>query len=259
MINKKSKTPRLQKTTNYERFPSHKHQRSINEQHVRKLTASMKNQGFIPSFPITIESNGSSRVLDGHHRIKAAKLAGVPIYFVEVEAGPSISEINASQKNWTATDYLMSYVRAGNKDYIKVYNWVSKYRISIGTFVRIMVPNGMSGFAAGRMRTKSEAYLKDLCRIRDKCEDVTGEKAPARLFYAAHSFKATPTLSVDRLLTGLSHVRSKLKAARDTNSFLAVFEEGYNYSRSNRLPLVFMVAEATKERAFITKKKTPAA
>ena len=74
---------KLETTRNYGLFETNHEQRPIIESHVKKLAENMKLVGFIPSKPIQCYRKGKKLVIvDGHHRLEAAKIAGCAIFYV---------------------------------------------------------------------------------------------------------------------------------------------------------------------------------
>src|SRR5574344_417566 len=59
--------------------------RSINQGHVKKLVKSMKVHGFLPD-PIRVSDDYI--VIDGQHRLEAARKVGIPVlYFIDNTGG----------------------------------------------------------------------------------------------------------------------------------------------------------------------------
>jgi ParB-like chromosome segregation protein Spo0J len=70
-------------STDYDRFVPDAFSRKISKSHVMALGRSMREYGFAPHFPVLVKSEvGKLTVLDGNHRVAAARIAGVPILFL---------------------------------------------------------------------------------------------------------------------------------------------------------------------------------
>jgi len=90
-----------------------------NLSHIRRISGSMKQNGVLMN-PIIV--NKSFEVIDGQHRLAAAKDQNAGIYYI-VAPNYTLKEVhtlNLNQKNWTNKDYMQGYARMGVKPYIKL-------------------------------------------------------------------------------------------------------------------------------------------
>jgi hypothetical protein len=93
--------------------------RNINLGNVDRLVKSIEENGFL-KMPIIINEN--YEVIDGQHRLEAAKKLNSIIYYVKVNKYDLNTAIilNRNQSNWKIEDYIRSYCDLGYKDYIKL-------------------------------------------------------------------------------------------------------------------------------------------
>ncbi len=96
-----------------------------NLQHVRRLTDSINVNG-MKCNPILVNEN--MEVIDGQHRLMAAKESESFIYYIIVK-GYSLSEVhtlNLNQKNWGKKDFMEGYANMGVESYIKLKKFIEK-------------------------------------------------------------------------------------------------------------------------------------
>ena len=106
-------------TKNLEIFKSISGNRVPNLQHVKRLTSSIKQYG-MKCNPILV--NEKMEVIDGQHRLMAAKEAGSEINYIIIN-GYSLNEVhtlNLNQKNWTKKDFMDGYAEMGIESYSKL-------------------------------------------------------------------------------------------------------------------------------------------
>jgi hypothetical protein len=99
--------------------------RSQNVQHIRRLSESISVYG-MKCNPILV--NEKFQVIDGQHRLMAAKESKTFIYYIVVN-GYSLNEVhtlNLNQKNWTKKDFMDGYANMGLEPYIKLKKFVEK-------------------------------------------------------------------------------------------------------------------------------------
>ena len=104
--------------------------RPPNPQHIKRLAASIKENGMLCN-PILVNEN--HEIIDGQHRYLAAKEVNSPVYYI-IAKGYALSQVhtlNINQKNWTSKEFLEGYVDMGLKDYILLkdfwteHNWLT--------------------------------------------------------------------------------------------------------------------------------------
>ena len=96
-----------------------------NLQHVRRLADSIRVYG-MKCNPILV--NQRMEVIDGQHRLMAAKEAESFVYYIIVD-GYSLSEVhtlNLNQKNWAKKDFMEGYAKMGIKSYINLKKFTEK-------------------------------------------------------------------------------------------------------------------------------------
>lgn len=93
--------------------------RNINLANVERLVKSIEENGFL-QMPIIVNEN--YEVIDGQHRLMAAKQLNSIIYYHKVNNYDLKTAIalNRNQSNWSIADYIRSYCDLGYKDYIKL-------------------------------------------------------------------------------------------------------------------------------------------
>ncbi|QHB39069.1 ParB-like partition protein [Flavobacterium phage vB_FspS_morran9-1] len=96
-----------------------------NLQHVKRLSDSIKTYG-MKCNPILV--NEKMQVIDGQHRLMAAKESNSFVYYIIVN-GYSLNEVhtlNLNQKNWTKKDFMEGYANMGIQSYINLSKFIEK-------------------------------------------------------------------------------------------------------------------------------------
>mgnify|MGYP003661985876 CR=1 FL=1 len=109
-------------TNDLDMFTEMKGNRIPNLSHIRKLTFSMTENGVLMN-PIIV--NEYMQVVDGQHRLQAAKEIKKGIYFI-IAKNYTLKEVhtlNLNQKNWNNKDYLHGYADMGVFPYIRLRNF----------------------------------------------------------------------------------------------------------------------------------------
>lgn len=116
---------KVYKTSDLSIFTQIDGNRVPNLQHIRRLADSIRVYG-MKCNPILV--NERMEVIDGQHRLMAAKDAESFVYYIIVQ-GYSLNEVhtlNLNQKNWTRRDFIEGYANMGIESYIKLRDFINK-------------------------------------------------------------------------------------------------------------------------------------
>lgn len=117
----------IHETNEYDKFNLDPANRPVDINHLEKLILKIQRKNLLAEFPIVVDAN--MNVLDGQHRLLAAKALGVNVFY-EVSANMTLEDVapaNDTQKIWGLPDYLHSYVRQGKPDYIMLKSFVTEF------------------------------------------------------------------------------------------------------------------------------------
>jgi hypothetical protein len=143
---------KVYKTNDLSIFNQIEGNRPPNPQHIRRLSQSIKDNGLLCN-PILV--NEKMEVIDGQHRLLAAKDAKSEIYYVILK-GYDLKEVHAlnlNQKNWTKKDFMNGYAEMGIESYIKLKQFLKKYNCFNLTSC-IQLCSQVSGSSTGTMANK---------------------------------------------------------------------------------------------------------
>lgn len=157
-------------TTNLSLFTLLDENREVNPAHVAALVRSFK-ENYLPTI---VYVNEYLQVIDGQHRVEAARKTTKPVIFC-IQPGWGIKEVqilNVNSKNWTGEDFMVSFARTGNENYIQFRELFEKSHFPI-TILLSIVRNkpGDRGhdskqiFIAGKLLFTEEMKLNTLARV----------------------------------------------------------------------------------------------
>lgn len=156
-------------TTNYGRFKNVSGNRIVNKEHVARLRKEIQTNNLLATCPIIVNEN--MEVIDGQHRLEAAKSLGVEIFYVKV-AGLGIEHIvrlNTSQRRWGIWDYIELHIEHGNEEYIALKKFAQEYGFSptvasILTSDRSYGTTKRSSFREGRFEMTNEEQGHEIAK-----------------------------------------------------------------------------------------------
>jgi hypothetical protein len=116
----------MKSTKDYSLFKDICSNREIDSKHVNKLIRAIESNNLLHVNPIIVDDQ--MRVIDGQHRLEAAKKLKLEIFYIK--AGVSrkdISVLNSNQKNWTGMDYINFYTIEKVDSFVQFSNLVNTF------------------------------------------------------------------------------------------------------------------------------------
>lgn len=128
-------------TEDYDRFVFLVGNRALSQIHVKELVNAIKKKDFLPQTPIIVNEEGG--IIDGQHRLLAAKALSKPIYYI-IRENATLEDavlLNTSLKNWSNYDYFESWVSMGKPEYIKLKEFMKKHEFSLAFSALLLTQN----------------------------------------------------------------------------------------------------------------------
>lgn len=116
----------MKKTSDYSIFKDFNSNREVDPKHVARLVRSIQKRNLLHVNPIVVDE--SMRVIDGQHRLAAAKELKLPIFYIQENIErKDISMLNSNQKNWSAMDYINFYTVEKVGSFVQLSHLINKY------------------------------------------------------------------------------------------------------------------------------------
>ncbi len=136
----------LQETKDYDVFQQYDCNRQLHEGNLKKLQKSINEQNMLKSRPILIDEQ--FRVIDGRHRLEAARRLGIPIWY-QVHEGARPEDmimLNNAVKSWGIPDYLNFYAKNEYPNYIELANFIEKNKVDVNVALHLLNADRSTGF-----------------------------------------------------------------------------------------------------------------
>lgn len=132
---------KIESTKDYEKFKFILGNRSVLRTHVNNLIESISQCNLLHVNPIIVNEN--FHVIDGQHRLLAAKQLDIEIYYMIIESGDSelnqIHHLNKHSKNWSTKEYVESHAALGDAGSIAILKTCKQLQSSYKHFL-VTVP-----------------------------------------------------------------------------------------------------------------------
>ena len=220
-------------TKEYNKFKYLKGNRSIQETWVRKLVDLIKENDL--EIPIIV--NERMEIQDGQHRLEAYKIVGLPVKYIVKDkfSLDDVRSLNSNTKRWTLTDYMMSYVKLGNREYQLLEWFVKTYELGIPMSIAMLNNKGFTDSRIFREYKDGEFKIEDLEWGKTQARRIiwTGEYfqyyKKRQFICAMLSVFKNKTFKWEIFKKRLEGKSSKLRNQGSRNDFIVNIERVYNH------------------------------
>lgn len=232
----------MNKTIDYSIFGEIPSNREIDQRHVNKLKKAIEEKNLLHLNPIIVDER--SRVIEGQHRLEAAKQLKLPIYYItDGNVNKSdIAALNTNKKNWAIQDYINFHCVEKRPGFNTLAKFITNHpNIPISSVVQLLSPasrrnmeeikNGFVDVSNLDMAEKIAAFLKWLRNHFEYAYSGMVIQAIRKMF----EYEGFDPEYLMQKIEG--QPRSVVKCVK-TSHYLDMFLDIYNYKLStNRLTI----------------------
>jgi hypothetical protein len=229
-------------TTDYSVFKILSSNRSLDTTNLKRIKASLQANNLLEMCPIIVTP--SMEVIDGQHRLQAAKELGIPVWYVinHTSHDEDIILLNAAKKNWTLEDYLNFYVAKNLPEYRKVLEFCEKYDLSVRQYLRSYFYEGkiVERFKAGTYKFPDPEKITALEKSIEKTKQIIEviekycfarkivSKSP-HLQKALYLLVELPELDLEILCRKIAQKADIVRSCGSCGAYYQMFLDIYNY------------------------------
>lgn len=227
----------MESTKDYSIFREFSSNREIDQKHVNQLVRSIEKHNLLKVNPIVVDKQ--MRVIDGQHRLAAAQILDVEIYYIQDEINrKDISLLNSNQKNWSAMDYINFYTVEKVPAYMKFSNLVNNYpRMKVSALLELANIDGVRNIKdlkEGDLNVSNIDEAKEVCEI---CKDMYSILLKAFVYdskfpLALSKALAAENFKIERLFEQAKAFPRDFVACHSKVQYMEMIKEIYNRNLS---------------------------
>jgi hypothetical protein len=231
-------------TKNYQIFKHIKGNRKLNQRHLGRLVGSIGTKNLLQQNPIIV--NEKFQIIDGQHRLEAAKRLGVDIWYTVVEGGElgDVQRVNTYTRPWKSIEYLRSYVELGKETYIKIEELLKTYDVALDTLFVFATGDSdldmYDKFRDGVLTLNDEHFkqVEELLQVKDQLQPFFIDSGHKSRVFARVIKKLHREGLIDRLLEKTIASSPRFRRAGNVKEYLRMFEDVMNYNqKTNKVNL----------------------
>ena len=241
-------------TTTYSLFKKHSSNRVLNNSNLNRIKNSVKLCNRLRYYPIVVDAD--MRVIDGQHRLEAAKTLGVPVFYTIIKDATTQDIImpNTAQKGWMVDDFVNFYKNEGNEDYKKLDEFMQKYHHTTREALLLLkgrlCQKDRVKFKDGMFKFPDQNAIARALELRDHIEDVkiflctkfvTNENRHIlknlNFQYALLEFFSAKSVDFNVFMKKLEMKLDCIRPCTSRTNYIDLFKQIYNYMNKNPIEI----------------------
>lgn len=240
----------MESTKKYSIFNKHDGNRVLVEKNVKALMKSISCENLLHLRPILVDKD--MNIIDGQHRLEAAKRLGLEIFYQIEESidDSAIYLLNNNQLKWSSIDYLNYYCAQGNPHYLKMRNFMQKSNVTLSIAFSLLGPaqsgRYLNEFKGGKFTyphfedeldalTKIGQFKEMVDFIYPKILGIKKYLQGPNFCRAFVVFLNVKEVQFDVFMKKLAFKLDLIRPCARLKDFLDIFRSIYNYKNSNPL------------------------
>ena len=234
------------KTKKYDQFKFRKDNRAcINQHHIKRLINSINTRNLLEFRPI--EVNEKFEIMDGQHRLLAAKALNLEIYYeIRKELQSSdIIHLNIAQA-WTIADYMNYHCKNKAPEYLKLQEFLRINNLSLSIALNLLVGKGRDEhhkFKKGEFVFDQKNSTTEFAMIWTTIENIKKMKSNHKFVGTSRFWNAMILLvqhedfNEKKWLSNLTKLIQRVSIRPTIEEYIQMISEVYNYKNVDKLEL----------------------
>ncbi len=215
----------------------------IDQGHVKRLAESIKSRNLLELRPIVV--NEKMELIDGQHRLLAAKLLGVEIYYQqEVSIEPSDIILMNISKSWGMSDYLNFHCQHENSEYKKLRTFMNKHSLNIQVALNIAIGKSQvkyHDFRVGKFKfdlenldVELEVCWESIAYIK-KMNGFSPYTKSSRFWQALLKLTRHHEFDANKWKSNMQKMIDKFSSKASTKDYLRMMQSIYNWRNPSKI------------------------
>lgn len=157
---------KVQETTNYKQFKFIPENREIDRPFIENLKKAILERNLLEEYYIKVDKDFN--VLDGQHRLIAAKELRLPIFF-KIETNmdrDDLTVVNANQHRWSLENWVRYWAKKGNPNYEQLLQFHQEQQLSLTISAMLLTLNAGERFKRSGYSDNDSSTSHDTRSVR---------------------------------------------------------------------------------------------
>ena len=213
--------------------------REVDPAHVRSICKSINKNNLLHLNPIIV--NPEMEVIDGQHRLEAAELLGLPIFY-QVDSAVSkndLADLNSVKKNWNTIDYINYWTMEKAPGFSILSKFLSEHpKIPASTALMLLSPEGkrdMSSLKLGQVDVLNITEATEIAECLKTFRRIIDWAYERNFVLAIYRIMRTGKYDHSVMQKKLESQSRSLVKCINTVQYIELLEEIYNRGSHNKV------------------------
>lgn len=234
------------KTTDYSIFKKFPGNRPIDNNNLKKITNSISMHNMLEFKPLVVNEN--MQIIDGQHRLEAAKNLGLEVYYtMQKDTSPVDIILLQTGKDWLIDDYIRFYASQGKEGYSSLLKLAETTKTTLPMVLYTLGYNTGNNFKCIKNGELETLTQQDISEVKDKLSKIDqvlafiDEKVLGPKLWLKGSFMKRALLMLlnnasfefDVFLNKLHFNLGKIRPCHSGHEYYEMFKGIYNMRNQN--------------------------
>ncbi len=237
----------IKKTKEYDIFTFRDDNREkIDQAHIKRLIESIKARNLLELRPIVV--NEKMEVIDGQHRLLAAKALGCEIFYQQEKKLDAVDIVRMNiSKPWTMGDFLNFYVHHNYIEYKKLAEFMKKHNLTLKVAMTIALGQARQGYHEFRLgefkfHEESLSIELDICwdtiNYIKKMNGFSPYTSSSRFWKALLKLVRHPDFDEGKWRNNMQKMIDHFSPKARTEDYINMIQSVYNWRNNSRISLM---------------------
>lgn len=233
----------MEKTSDYTIFKPRYDNRPLHRPHVEAIKESLRQKNMLDVNPIIV--NEDLEVIDGQHRLQAAKELGLEMYYIIIQNySPKDIQLLNTTRGWLLNNFFDFYCKNQYPQYLTLKSFMEKHNLTLSIALRITKNKNYARYNEFRNgeyvfnATRSEALLNLINESIEIVEPLIEKKTFLKnrsLWNAMVQIFAHPDFNEDKWKSNLRKNASLFQQKANQLEYIYLILHIYNWRNSNKI------------------------
>ncbi len=230
-------------TKEYSKFKLRADNRPVCQALVKRLVESISSKNMLEFRPLIV--NDKFEIIDGQHRLEAAKQLQIPVFY-EVQKSIESEDMIALNisKSWGIDDFFNFWKRNGKVEYLKLQKFMDENKITIRIALNLlcgMKKDASHKFRMGKFEFNNTHGKQELQICWDSIAMIERQHLSLAFTRSAKFWKAlislcrAPNFNEEKWFTNLEKMASRISGKVTSQEYLSMLVDIHNWR--NNVPI----------------------
>lgn len=190
-----------------------------------------------PEMIVPAQCNENHELIDGQHRLEAAKRLDRPFYYYVVTGAniDTVRKLNDHDPRWSTSEFIHSFNVTGNKNYEIYDEFEKKYKFGHAVNIMLLADTDtyynkmLDNFKSGNFEVKDLEKAEKMAQMLEKVGEYYPGYKKRTFAIALIKIMNLPNFNIELFISKLAYQQKKMIDCLNSTDYIEVIGDIYNY------------------------------